>query len=529
MKDSAKNAPLWQQIRSKMPIDDNAEQDWKQMQSSLNAHLPVTHLSLLKRLLLKSNARWIISITGTSFIAALTLVIIHTNGIKHHRKSHRHRTNSSNSIPINPLGQIRANSETSDSLKGENINKDSTSKIMSTGAGADSGNHITNPQKIDLLPHNANLDSITTKTQNPATTGINDNQIDKAPTRTYPQNRNRLLQLKRHHSKNKSILGRARLIPSPGASEKSTIGRQNQTDGQQENITPSYPIGADSTTALVNPHPSSLSGKFNLNVIPVTGASKITVKPVNVKSKETKPAKNKGGGSDSRIEFGVFTGVNTSGSFTSKNQNSNFYGSSPVDVYFGLSGTYLLNNKWAISSGVSLLSPQNVTGSYIHANGSKADSGHRITINDSRKIYSVNIPVRIVYNITDQFHVIAGPVLSLPVKQLGGNSSIQPATISKDSAYYANTVGLLRKTKLETGIGFGLSGGVNYQVNRFIFEASYLKSIKGPTVTSGFGNYNGSYNTLQLSIGFRLNKAKKKKPPEHQIQTAFLDDLLFLF
>jgi len=227
------------------------------------------------------------------------------------------------------------------------------------------------------------------------------------------------------------------------------------------------------------------------------------------KDKKDKPAKVKNSRS-SNLDWGILMGVNASGSFTSKNQNANFYGSSPVDLYFGLFASYKLNDTWAINPQIRLFSPQSITTTYSHANQSKVYSTQGLTITASRKVYAVSVPVYVVYNLTNNISLKAGPVINFPVKQVNANSLLQPATIKADSAYYANITGILNKTQYDQKLNFGISGGASFKYKRFIFEATYLKSLSGYGITSGFGSYKSYNGTFQFTIGFQLDKVKPK-------------------
>ncbi|ASU32766.1 hypothetical protein MuYL_0866 [Mucilaginibacter xinganensis] len=227
--------------------------------------------------------------------------------------------------------------------------------------------------------------------------------------------------------------------------------------------------------------------------------------PKMIKDKKVKPNNV----SVSKVDWGVLMGANGSGSFKSAKQHANFYGSLPVDIYIGLFGSYNLNNKWAISSQVQILSPQNITSNYTHANESKADSSQSLKITTSGKLYSVNIPLYLVYKAANNVTIKAGPVIGIPIKQTGINSTLQPYGIRSDSTYYSKTMAILNASKYEQKFNLGVSGGVSVQIKRFIFEATYLKNLKDYTVINDLGSYKSGNGTVQLSIGFQLNKLKR--------------------
>jgi len=230
-------------------------------------------------------------------------------------------------------------------------------------------------------------------------------------------------------------------------------------------------------------------------------------KKVNNKEKNAK-VKNSST-SSSNIDWGLLTGVNSSGSFTPRNQNSNFYGNSPVDLYFGVFATYNINDKWAVNSQIKLFNPQTITTKYTHANASRIDSGQLLQITSSRKMYSTSIPLHAVYKVNSNLSFMAGPVINIPVKQTNTGSTWLPTAIRSDSTYSTHIDSVLNKTKYEQKLNFGLSAGVNITFKRFSFGATYMKSLSGYQISSDFGNHNSYNGTLQFTIGFRLNKSKR--------------------
>ncbi|TWI99210.1 outer membrane protein with beta-barrel domain [Mucilaginibacter frigoritolerans] len=225
-------------------------------------------------------------------------------------------------------------------------------------------------------------------------------------------------------------------------------------------------------------------------------------------SKNAKPTSQKNLG-PSKLDWGVLGGVNSSGSFTSSKQNANFYGSSPVDAYFGLFATYKLNDTWAVGLQTQFFSPQSITTSYTHANESKVDSGQSLQITASRKLYTVNIPINVIYKVSDNFSLMGGPVIGIPIKQISATSTLLPATIKNDSAYYAKVSSILNQTNYEQKLNIGINAGVGFHYKRWLFEASYLKSLTGYAISNTWGTYKSSGSTFQFTIGFQISNPKQ--------------------
>ncbi len=222
-------------------------------------------------------------------------------------------------------------------------------------------------------------------------------------------------------------------------------------------------------------------------------------------SVNNKPSNSK----NSKLDWGILAGVNTAGSFTAKSQNANFYGSFPVDAFFGLFVTYNFSDKWGVNLGIRGLNPQNLSGSYTHANESKIDTLQTLNISDSRKVYFVDVPLNLVFKPNQYLSLKAGPVFSLPVKQVNGISTFQTGKLKKDSLYYVKVTQTINATNYTQSVNVGLSFGASAQTGRFIFDAAYIRGLKGLTVGSGLGSYTANSNYFLFTVGFKLNRLKK--------------------
>jgi hypothetical protein len=212
---------------------------------------------------------------------------------------------------------------------------------------------------------------------------------------------------------------------------------------------------------------------------------------------------------NSKLDWGILTGVNTGGSFTAKSQNSNFYGSFPVDMFFGLFATYNFSDKWGVNLGIRGLNPQTVSGSYSHANDSKIDTLQTLNISDSRKVYFVDVPLNLVFKPTPYLGLKAGAVFSLPIKQVNGSSTFQTGKLKKDSLYYVKVTQIINATNYTQSINMGLSLGASLQTGRFVVDAAYIRGLKGLAVGSTLGSYTANSNYFLFTIGFKLNRLKK--------------------
>lgn len=201
-------------------------------------------------------------------------------------------------------------------------------------------------------------------------------------------------------------------------------------------------------------------------------------------------------------EWGILLGANSNGSFTSKSQNKNFYGSLPADVFTGLYANYNFNPKWGVGGQVNILSPQNENGGTYA--GLFLNTVNGITtvdfksINNSRKVYSIQVPLYALYHLTKNIGFKGGSVASFPVKQI---STINPADTVNNP--------ILVTAQYQKKTNYSLLGGINYRYKRLIFEADYLKGLTKHDIISDTLIHRGTNNTFQFSIKLQLGGKKK--------------------
>jgi hypothetical protein len=562
MKNSLNYLNLWQQKRDELPVTDSVQTDWLQMQSQLDILMPVAAAPTLPKSTKALKASKIFKTikafktlillvsTSATFITGL-YIFHHTHKIKHDRQEKQHKKQPAYVITdslktVDSLNRIDNLGHKPDSLSLVNSASGSTNNSPADKLdSASTGNNLTgvkpgahdNKTSQTTSPLNKNVGPyLVSKSQNAANSpnaGSHNNYINQSVANKSANNVGNVF------NPNNGV----------GYSANGTLGYQN--GGQQNSCyqplvlasnfqTSGHLIpNSDTVLADVNNYfaqPSMVnrllpSFSANQKSYPAKQKTAVINAIVNkIRKTSTVPAaktnqKDKSGKKEKaakirstspiNIDWGLLAGVNSSGSFTPKKQNSNFYGSLPFDLNLGLYGTYHFNDKWAINVQVRALNPQNISGSYSHANAAKADSGavdsgKSIKVTDSRKAYFVSVPIHLVYKVNNYLSIKGGPVINIPVKQLPGTTSLTPLAIKKDTPYYTSVTNQLKNTRYSPAINFSLSVGVSLQYNRFSFEATYLKSISGYKVSSDFGSYKSNPGSIQLGIGFQLNKPKNR-------------------
>ncbi|MDB5017166.1 MAG: hypothetical protein JWQ84_1998 [Mucilaginibacter sp.] len=560
MKKSLNYLKLWQKKRSELQINDDPQTDWLQMQSLLDQQMPVTNHPVGKNPSVFKGLKLLPKLFIAFSAAAMVYTASHVFLLKKHQHQTKYKTHKSNSILADSvisdsLSTTKDSSANKDSLvlqqqtvTKQNVDLAKPGLDKATTNGPSSNAVVSNTATASANKNNATA-AFANKSNSPLLSAQNNTSV---PNKTGAQNTT--------GAQNKAQTAFINLNSSKASGGSVTADKGNKTDNSRSSSTlksgknglmrpganhghrsyaPARAIvqtkitsqkiagnkndqsaivsaggnSDDSNADVVIPSPR-VSNTAPSNTIQVLAQNSLkigsnpflyTARAVKNKKGKTVPTKK---ANPSNLDWGILMGVNSSGSFTPAKQNANFYGSAPVDVYFGLFAAYKLNANWAINSQVRLFSPQTITTTYAHANQSKVDSGQSLKITASRKQYAISIPIYLQYKVTNTISFKAGPVINIPVKQTGANSVLQPATIRSDSAYFSKVTGILNATKYDQTINLGFSGGASIQFKRWVFEATYLESLSGYKVTSDLGTYKSNNGTLQITVGFQLNKPK---------------------
>ncbi|MDN5285557.1 MAG: outer membrane protein beta-barrel protein [Mucilaginibacter sp.] len=543
MKNSLKNLNLWQKKRNELPISDEPQKDWLEMQNLLDLHLPVTHTAVPKKVsgskglkvikalkAIKGSSMIFISLATITCIGIVTYAvkIKHQQQTQPHHKIHRPiitKDSLSNPIIVDSLNltdSIHHEKDSLPALKAPLTGRDTDVTIQKT-TGATGKNNINNPVPLINNAQRGNNAQQTIgnrkgkKSQNFI---VNNNQkaAQGSAITNVPSNNSNPFSLQ-GINKNSPL----NIINSLGTSQSNgNIIATTQSATNGKNVQ-SLLTGVDSTQRSHNESVIQPSLKPTSSSGATTRKNAANTKGNTIRTQTNKPASDRQKGSSkvkktrvktsnnlppSNLDWGILAGVSSSGSFTAKSQNANIYGKLPVDIYIGLFATYHLNDKWAINSQIRVLNPQNLNSSFTHfVNENKADSGKVLAITDSRKAYFVSIPIHLVYKINNNISVKGGPVINIPVKQITNSTTLQSG-IKLDSAYNITVSNQLKAIKYDQKINLGLSGGVSLQYKRLILEATYLKSFSGYNVISDFGNYKSNTGTVQVTLGLQLNRIK---------------------
>lgn len=486
MKEAFKYRKLWQLKRSEWKIDEDIQNDWMAMRDLLDKHLPIetigegTKPSIYKGPGLISSLLIILSAAAMSYIVyRLTQKTVHKEHVVKTRpvkiKNYSGR-DTLLPLPGNAASHVKGRDSLNEVHRMSDQSLPDSLNVMRTDArrkNLQSNSPAAGPQALPRQKgHSQGRIVKVYASQSASKTGY---------SRVGGYNRLSGAILKKGLTA-RGITSAGYYLPQSGRNPKIS----NMVDHNSENY-----------RYLIELSPPSIGLNNSIGII--TPQYKMILLPVPEKLNKWKS--KSGSASVQRIEWGILTGFNA-------RNNLNI----PGDLYYGPYVTYHLGNKLSLNLQVKLLSPEPISGSYTHPNGSRIDTNQKIfRINDSRKVYSLQVPLYVQYALTPYLSLKASPVIGIPLKQSDGRTSLLPDSIRTDTSYYPGIAGALSKTKYRETPAYGISLGAAFNLGRFSFETVYLKQLNKQVVGSTLGNYKYSDQAFQFTVGFRLNKLKNKK------------------
>ncbi|WP_214072367.1 porin family protein [Mucilaginibacter sp. dw_454] len=488
---------LWQQKRNELPVNGDIKTDWSEMHDLLDQNMPVggsngggsnTGAQLMR--LAKFKLLYVAA--GLILGGAITYVLMHheqNNPINKNHKANKtvirkDSTTTNSTLQTNsPAGQIKPTADSSANAASNSVVDEPEANAADVNGSLASSNKDASHRSTENKGA-----SIFPSSYHNHLKGLSNN----ARLNDYHQAIN-------YHSENNNNGSPRSLVSIPRqAINDSSSTIQNRANNNSLLLLPPAPIPSLTWEDIV----ANTSSQPKILANPFKPARQLSVR------KKTKATKQMSG---DKLDWGLLLGVNSNGSFTPKVRNTNFYGSLPVDIYVGLFTTYNLNNQWAIGAQGRFLTPHTSAGSYDYSHTIDVEGFKTVQtfkINNSRKAYTIDVPVHLIYRATPNISIKAGPLLSIPMKDV--NRITFTDETYGDTTQYVNAVkSYLKSVSYENKLRYGISAGAGYSYRRLSLDATYSYYPQSQKVSSSLGTFTQNTNNLQITLGIKLNKQKK--------------------
>jgi hypothetical protein len=509
MKNSAWYQKLWRNKLNELPVKDPGA-DWANMRTLLDEQLPVgsapaTHpdYSSITRLIkiLLGYVLPVVIIIGAGVYYELP--VFHQSKTKKVRKFRAHPADS-----IKKTGVVYA-----DSIPGQNnanaIQPITDHTTNTTGQASPVANGIQKPSPIvhglkAVIPMDTSISKLSIAYPGKAAAQANNPSVQNS-TQISGDGHHSTLQgtstnfaaKKEEHIKDK--------VDSNGSADQGLKNNQPAMSALAPNILQASPTGAVGNNGS-GPEKTNLTGSEN------QGQTLASDKRDNQKRSESdlsnqkafkhkettiKPVKNKPhqvkahqGIITPRYNYGIDAGLNVGGGNSSS-------------FYFGGFGAYALKPRLLINIGVHVNTYRTLSGSFTHDSYYRPDSLPPFAVADTRKVMVLDLPITVEYKLSNLLSIKAGPVISLPFKQSAISTTLGPIADIRDTVYHSAQIkSAISSTKLNT-VNLGFTGGISVHIQKFEINGSY-QLLNPYKISNSLGNYNKTYQTFQVGIGWRF-------------------------
>ncbi len=526
MKNSEWYNKLWREKLEELPLGKDTDKAWVDMKQILDQHMPVNSTAGEGKTsggkLAKPFISKVVSILRFALpAAAMVCTVTYFVAKQPHDKTNNEKEHLKGLIEHSPKNGLKKNApadSTYDKNQGLTIKTSATDSNANNGKlnNAKNGNH-------NILPQSLALAAQPSKTSRSNNTSLNNNPTHhtyyKKQVNASMNNKSGLNvanSTKKQEPENK-------VIPDDSGRglkrEVSTTQKTNDTNAINNKSSSEQPSASkEKNSASRNDNKATGLSSPDSNANQNISASKEDLNKQIVKDKRVKQDKPAKGNS---IFNSLFSGRPPFGSSNSNGLQLDYgtgfnygikagYNANNIanNIYFGAYASFdIINDHWYLSPEFIINTARPVSGNYSHASYFRPDSIAPFSINDSRKIYVLDIPFNIGYRLSKTISIKGGPVFSIPIKQTAiisrvGNVPDRQDTIMRTKAINA----ALSQTVVSPKFNWGISAGIGIQIRRFNIEAKYQQSLTPYKVSSELGSYKFNSHSLMFGIGFQLNK-----------------------
>lgn len=471
MRNSAWYNKLWRKKLGNYPLKENADDSWAQMHSLLDEHLPVNEPSTDKKTgkFFGSTVVSMLSfiLPAAAMIGALTYVAVKQPFKNTGHNKHHHAT-SKKSKSIATVDSLYKSTDTLNADSAPGINNERLAAVNTKQINAiklAAGQHFNNPIIFSNNQiHGDNKTAYNSSPTNDTTKSGSFNLIQSPP------------------AKPDTLAGDIATTNNDDKADKDSLKQiKNEAEKGNETLTkPSVTSGVvtGAEKPVKDKHITMLKDKAGKK-IKTSGATKIKAPKL---STGTSP-----------FDFSISAALNA--------------GKPGSNMVFGVAGIYTLNSKWLLNVGIKMDLNRPLSNAFTHPSYFRPDTP--FTINDSRKLNTITVPVTLEYQVSDIISINAGPQLSFSGRQ--SNLSTKLGTISdrRDTLFRTHTIDSALRFNSINKINVGISGGISIHLNRFYIDGTYQQNLTPYRVTTGLGGYKQYYHSFQIGLRYKF---KKKRP-----------------
>ncbi|RWU07456.1 TonB-dependent receptor [Pedobacter chitinilyticus] len=170
--------------------------------------------------------------------------------------------------------------------------------------------------------------------------------------------------------------------------------------------------------------------------------------------------------------------------------------------YLGVQTQWTLTNKWLLGTGVRFTQAK-MNGAYEHPGYNTVTTGSPFQVLDSRKHTNLVLPLNVSYRLHQLVSLKAEANLAFALAKSGG-SNVGYVASYLDTVFHSKQIQQALSETSVNKLHFNIGGGVNIQFKRFNIEAMYFYQPRPYRISSGLGSYQQGYRAFSIGLGYRF-------------------------
>jgi|GEM_PF-3926286 len=170
--------------------------------------------------------------------------------------------------------------------------------------------------------------------------------------------------------------------------------------------------------------------------------------------------------------------------------------------YLGLQAQWALTNRWLLGTGIRFMQSK-INGAYEHPGYNTVATGSPFQVLDSRKHTNLVLPLNVTYRLNKQVSLKAEANLAFVLAERGG-SKVGYVANYLDTVFHSKQIQQVLSETNVNKLHFNIGGGVNIQLKRFNIEAMYFYQPSPYRVSSDLGSYQQRYRAFSIGLGYRF-------------------------
>lgn len=183
-------------------------------------------------------------------------------------------------------------------------------------------------------------------------------------------------------------------------------------------------------------------------------------------------------------------------------QGGLMFGQQNISPYLGLQSQWALTNRLLLGAGLRL-NQMKFEGEYFHQGYNTVTAGSPFQIVDTRKLTNMVLPLNMSYRINKWISLKAEANLAFAIAKSGG-SKVGYVASYLDTVFHTKPIEKALSESSINKMNFNIGGGLRIQFKQFNIDAMYFYQPSPYRVSSNLGSYRRRYTTFNVGVGYQF-------------------------